>query len=144
MDRVRTGIEGLDQLLYGGFLRGDAILVAGAPGSGKTSIGMQFLYNGITKFQEPGLFVTFEEFPARIYRDAASLGWDFPALEKQGKLRVFFTFPEVLQQDVVRDKGLVGEMLAEIGARRVVVDSITNLHSVCETQAQFREAVMAW
>jgi circadian clock protein KaiC len=141
MDRVRTGIEGLDQLLYGGFLRGDAILVAGAPGTGKTSMGMQFLHNGITKFQEPGLFVTFEEFPERIYRDAASFGWDFPALEKQGKLRVFFTSPEVLQQDVVRDKGLMGEMLAEIGARRVVVDSITNLHSVCDTQAQFREAV---
>lgn len=141
MDRVRTGIEGLDQLLYGGFLRGDAALVAGAPGTGKTTMGMQFLYNGITKCQEPGLLVTFEEFPERIYRDAAGLGWDFPALEKQGKLRVFFTSPEVLQQDVVRDKGLVREMLAEVGARRVVVDSITNLHSVCENQTQFREAV---
>ncbi len=119
MDRVRTGIEGLDQLLYGGFLRGDAILVAGAPGSGKTSLGMQFLYNGITQYQEPGLFITFEEFPQRIYRDARNFGWDFRELEEQGKLKVLFTSPEVLQQDIVRDHGLVNEMIAEIGAVRV-------------------------
>ena len=59
MDRVRTGIEGLDQLLCGGLLRGNAVLVAGSPGSGKTSLGMQFLHNGITKYGEPGLFITF-------------------------------------------------------------------------------------
>jgi len=141
MDRVRTGIEGLDQLLYGGILRADAILVAGAPGTGKTSMGMQFIHNGITQCQEPGLFITFEEFPQRIYRDAASFGWDFPALEQAGKLKVLFTSPEVLQQDIVQDNGLVSEMVGEIRARRVVVDSITNLRSVCESDAQFREAV---
>ncbi len=141
MDRVSTGIEGLDQLLYGGFLRGDAILVAGAPGTGKTSMGMQFIHNGITECQEPGLFITFEEFPQRIYRDAASFGWDFPALEQAGKLKVLFTSPEVLQQDIVQDNGLVTEMVREIRARRVVVDSITNLRSVCESDTQFREAV---
>ncbi len=140
MDRVKTGITGLDQLLYGGFLRGDAILVAGAPGTGKTSLGMQFIYNGITKYQEPGLFITFEEFPQRIYRDAASFGWDLPALEEEGKLKVMFTSPEVLQQDVIQDNGLVGEMVREIGARRVVIDSITNLRSVVNDDVRFREA----
>jgi len=132
MDRVKTGIEGLDQLLYGGFLRGDAILVAGAPGTGKTSLGMQYLYNGITQFREPGLFITFEEFPERIYRDAESFGWDFRALEEEGKLKVLFTSPEVLQQDIVRDQGIVSEMIAEIGATRVVVDSISNLLGAAE------------
>jgi len=141
MDRVKSGIEGLDELLYGGFLRGDAILVAGAPGTGKTSMGMQFVYNGITKYQEPGLFVTFEEFPQRIYRDARSFGWDFPDLEKKGKLKVLFISAEVLQQDIVRDQGLVSEMIAEIGARRVVVDSLSNIYSTCENEGQFREAV---
>ena len=141
MDRVRTGIEGLDELLCGGFLRGDAILVAGAPGSGKTSLGMQFLYNGITKYQESGLFITFEEFPQRIYRDAANFGWDFRGLEEQGKLKVLFTSPEVLQQDIVRDQGLVAEMIAEIGARRVVVDSISHLQDGGHDHRQFREAV---
>jgi circadian clock protein KaiC len=141
MDRVRTGIEGLDDLLCGGFLRGDAILVAGAPGSGKTSLGMQFLYNGITKFQESGLFITFEEFPQRIYRDAQNFGWNFRQLEEQGKLKVLFTSPEVLQQDIVRDQGLVNEMITEIGARRVVVDSISHLQDSNQDHRQFREAV---
>jgi circadian clock protein KaiC len=141
MDRVRTGIEGLDQLLCGGFLRGDAVLVAGAPGTGKTSLGMQYLYNGITQYREPGLFITFEEFPERIYRDAASFGWDFRALEEQGKLKVLFTSPEVLQQDVVRDQGLVSEMVAEMRASRVVVDSISLLEDGGGDAHQFREAV---
>jgi circadian clock protein KaiC len=141
MERVRTGIEGLDQLLCGGFLQGDAILVAGSPGSGKTSLGMQFLYHGITKYQEPGLFITFEEFPQRIYRDAQSFGWNFRELEEQGKLKVLFTSPEVLQQDIIRDQSLVNEMIAEIGARRVVVDSITLLHEARNDQHRFRESV---
>jgi len=141
MDRVRTGIEGLDQLLCGGLLRGNAVLVAGSPGSGKTSLGMQFLHNGITKYGEPGLFITFEEFPERIYRDAENFGWDFRGLENQGKLKVLFTSPDVLQQDIVRDRGIVSEMIAEIGAARVVVDSISNLHDAEESPRRFREAV---
>jgi len=141
MDRVKTGIDGLDQLLCGGFLRGDAILVAGAPGSGKTSLGMQYLYNGIKKYKEPGLLITFEEFPERIYRDADNFGWDFRGLERDGKLKVIFTSPEVLEQDIVRDQGIVHEMIAEIGANRVVVDSISNLHGSSQDSRQFRESV---
>lgn len=117
------------------------MLVAGAPGTGKTSLGMQFIHSGITRFQEPGIFITFEEFPERIYRDATSFGWDFRALEDQGKLKVLFTSPEVLQQDIVRDHGLVNEMIAEIRAMRVVVDSVTNLHNAGQDPRQFRDAV---
>jgi len=141
MDRVRTGIEGLDQLLCGGFLRGDAVLVGGAPGTGKTSLGMQYLYNGITQEGEAGLLITFEEFPQRIYRDAANFGWDFKGLEEQGRLKVLFTSPEVLQQDITRESGLVSEMIAEIGARRVVVDSVSQFHDLAESPRAFREAV---
>jgi circadian clock protein KaiC len=141
MDRVKTGIEGLDQLLYGGFLRGDAVLVAGAPGTGKTSLGMQYVYHGATTYKEPGLFITFEEFPERIYRDAENFGWDFRALEEDGKLKVLFTSPEVLQQDIIRDQGIVREMIAEIGAVRVVVDSISNLENFVDDTRQFRESV---
>jgi circadian clock protein KaiC len=141
MDRVRTGIEGLDQLLYGGILRGDAVLVAGAPGTGKTSLGMQYLYNGVTKFNEPGLLITFEEFPERIYRDAENFGWDFRVLQDENKLKVLFTSPEVLQQDIIRDQGFVGEMIAEMGATRVVVDSISNMKDGGEPGSRFRESV---
>ena len=63
MDRVQTGISGLDDMLGGGFLRETANLVEGAPGTGKTTLGMQFIYNGIVKYNEPGIIITFEEFP---------------------------------------------------------------------------------
>ncbi len=141
MDRVRTGIEGLDQLLYGGILRGDSVLVAGAPGTGKTSLGMQYLYAGATEYNEPGLFITFEEFPERIYRDAENFGWDFRRLEEEGKLKVLFTSPEVLQQDIIRDQGFVSEMIAEIGATRAVVDSISHMEDVADESRKFRESV---
>jgi circadian clock protein KaiC len=104
---------------------------------------MQYLHNGITKYREPGLFITFEEFPERIYRDAGNYGWDFRALEEQGKLKVLFTSPEILQQDIIRDQGIVHEMITEIGATRVVVDSISNLEGSAESPRKFRESVYA-
>ena len=67
MDRVKTGISGLDDMLGGGFLRETANLVEGAPGTGKTTLGMQFIYNGIVQADEPGLMITFEEFPQQYY-----------------------------------------------------------------------------
>ena len=77
MERVKTGISGLDEMLGGGFLSKTANLVEGAPGTGKTTLGMQFIYNGITRYKEPGLILTFEEFPKQYYYDAAAFGWDF-------------------------------------------------------------------
>ena len=59
MNRVKTGIKGLDEMLAGGFLTESANLVEGAPGTGKTTLGMQFIYSGITQFDEPGLIMTF-------------------------------------------------------------------------------------
>ena len=95
MERVKTGIKGLDDMLAGGFLAETANLVEGAPGTGKTTLGMQFIYNGITQFNEPGLIMTFEEFPQQYYRDAETFGWDFRGLEQADKLRVIMTSPEV-------------------------------------------------
>ncbi len=66
----------------------------GAPGTGKTVLGMQFLQAGITQFDEPGLLVTFEEHPRRLYRDARAFGWDFEAHERNRKLLLVFTSPE--------------------------------------------------
>ena len=63
MKRVRTGIPGLDQMLDGGFLPTTANLVEGAPGTGKTTFGMQFIFYGIVDFDESGIILTFEEFP---------------------------------------------------------------------------------
>ena len=93
IQRVPSGIPGLDDLLFGGFLEGDAVLVAGSPGTGKSTLGMQFLHEGIIRYDEAGFFITFEEFPQQIYRDAMNFGWDFRGLEEEDKLKVLFTSP---------------------------------------------------
>jgi circadian clock protein KaiC len=94
--RLPTGIKGLDEMLSGGFLHGSAVLVRGAPGTGKTSLALQYLIHGATKCGEAGLLISFEEFPQSLQRDAQSLGWDLSRLESDGKLHMLFTSPQVL------------------------------------------------
>lgn len=141
IERVPTGVPGLDDLLYGGFLEGDAVLVAGAPGTGKSTLGMQFLYEGVQRYDEPGFFITFEEFPQQIYRDAMNFGWDFRGLEEQDKLKVLFTSPDLMYQDIKRHEGIFPEMIREIGARRVVVDSITHFQRLASNPGELREII---
>ena len=138
MDRVQTGLIGLDEMLCGGFLPQTANLVEGAPGTGKTTIGMQFIYNGITKFNEPGLIITFEEFPQQYYHDAAAFGWDFEQLEKDGKLKVIMTSPEVSRLDVESVGGMIETTIAQMGARRVLVDSITHFERLTQDPVELR------
>jgi circadian clock protein KaiC len=127
--------------MYGGFLEGDAVLVAGAPGTGKSTFGMQFLYEGIVRYNEPGFFITFEEFPQQIYRDAMNFGWDFRELEEEDKLKVLFTSPDLMYQDIKRNEGIFPEMIREIGAKRVVVDSITHFRRLADNPGDLREVI---
>ena len=92
-DRMKTGIAGLDEILMGGIPRTNVILVEGTTGSGKTILGVEFIYRGITEFNEPGIIVVFEVSPDKLIRDAATLGWDLVALQAQKKLQIVFTSP---------------------------------------------------
>ncbi len=138
MDRVKTGITGLDDMLGGGFLPKTANLVEGAPGTGKTTLGMQFIYNGITQFNEPGIIITFEEFPKQYYYDAAAFGWDFQELEKKGLLKVIMTSPEVSKLGVESVGGLLSQHIQQMGARRIVVDSITHFGRLTQDPIELR------
>jgi circadian clock protein KaiC len=128
MTRQAIGIEGLDALLDGGLPEGNTILVQGAPGTGKSVLGLQFLYEGAVRFGAPGLLVTFEEHPGRLYRDAVGLGWDYPRLEQDGLLHIVFTSPAVFLKDVESDH--YGRLAREFGLKRVVVDSMTQLDTL--------------
>lgn len=72
---TKTGIKGLDSILLGGIPRTNVILVQGGTGSGKTLMGLEFIYRGITEFNEPGLIIVFETNPDKLTRDAAGFGW---------------------------------------------------------------------
>lgn len=138
MERVKTGIPGLDEMLGGGFLPQTANLVEGAPGTGKTTLGMQFIYHGIVACGEPGLILTFEEFPQQYYRDAASFGWDFRRMEREGRLRVVMTSPEVSKADLEQVGGRIERLAREIGAKRILVDSLSHFERLSEEPARLR------
>jgi len=123
--RVTSGIPHLDDLLGGGFIEESAVLVRGAPGTGKTTLGLQFLLEGARR-GEPGLFISFEEFPQSLYRDALSVGWNLPELERAGGLQLLFTSPQVLLTGLsAPDSNLLAAIHAN-GTRRVVLDSLTH------------------
>ena len=88
MERVKSGISGLDKVLKGGFKKGVSILITGAPGTGKTIMAMQFIHNGAKNYNENGIFITTEENLSDLKRNAKNLGMDIEALEKKEK--VFF------------------------------------------------------
>lgn len=136
--RVSTGIVGLDEMLRGGLLPGSMVLVRGAPGTGKTSLALQFLVHGATRADEPGLMITFEEFPASLYRDAASLGWELEPLEKAGKLHMLFTSPEVFLASLELPDSPLNQLLREGKLRRLVLDSITHFNRLASDPHELR------
>ncbi|MFX1579428.1 MAG: ATPase domain-containing protein [Promethearchaeota archaeon] len=86
MTRTRTGITGFDDLIAGGIIEGSTVLLSGQSGSGKTIFGLQFLYNGITKYNEPGVLVTLETRPDEIRAEATQFGWNLHDLEQNNSL----------------------------------------------------------
>jgi circadian clock protein KaiC len=123
-DLIKTGIKGLDDILFGGIPRGNIILVAGTAGTGKTTLGVEFVYRGARQFNEPGMIVLFEVAPEKLIRDAALFGWDLRALERDRRLKLVFTTRPLFLQELQRaDSALLAEA-AEIGARRIFVDGL--------------------
>ena len=128
LDKAPTFIKGLDEILQGGFPRGQTTVIIGEAGSGKTVLGLEFLYRGALA-GEPGIYVGFEEPPAQLRRNAATMGWDLQALERKDLL---FLLDGRLKPDAVISgafslKGLLAAVAGksrEIGARRVVIDAM--------------------
>jgi circadian clock protein KaiC len=135
--RVKTGIVELDEMLRGGFMPGDAVMLAGSAGSGKTTLGLQCLVNGV-KQGEPGVYVTFEELPDQIYRDAKNFGWDLRKMEDEGKFRVVCTSPSLMLES--GDGSLLDDVLKEVQPRRLVIDSLSHLEMFVKKEDMRMEA----
>ena len=138
--RLSTGIPGLDEMLHGGFLNQTTNLIEGAPGCGKTTLGMQFIRQGALN-GEPGIILTFEQFPEQYYRDAESFGWDFKALEKKGLLKVIMSSPEVSKADLERFNGKIEGLIKKMGAKRILIDSLTHFQRMSQEPAELRSLI---
>ena len=142
-DRVPSGIPGLDELIEGGFERNSVVLVCGDAGSGKTTMTLQFLYNGAVEYGEPGIFITFEEGKNSVYKHALQYGWDFKELEDKG----LFTFVEYKPQQIAEiirgGSSTVKDAIDSIGAKRIGIDSLSSYSLLFKTPYEGREAVLA-
>jgi len=90
--RVRTYVPSLDEILYGGIPERNVVLLSGGPGTGKSILAKQFLYNGLTKDDAAGVFVALEEHPVSVLRSFAHFGWDVTKFEKEGKFAIIDAF----------------------------------------------------
>uniref|UniRef100_UPI0032D6DBA4 Circadian clock oscillator protein KaiC n=1 Tax=Synechococcus elongatus (strain ATCC 33912 / PCC 7942 / FACHB-805) TaxID=1140 RepID=UPI0032D6DBA4 len=131
VQKMPTMIEGFDDISHGGLPTGRSTLVSGTSGTGKTLFSIQFLYNGITEFDEPGIFVTFEESPQDIIKNARSFGWNLQKLVDQGKLFILDASPDPDGQEVAGGFDLsalierINYAIQKYKARRVSIDSVT-------------------
>lgn len=131
VQKLRTMIEGFDDISNGGLPIGRTTIISGTSGTGKTLLAVQFLYNGITQFNESGVFVTFEESPADIIKNAFSFGWDLQKFIDEGKLFILDASPDPEGQDVVGNFDLsalierVQYAVRKYKAKRVSIDSVT-------------------
>ncbi|RMF26309.1 MAG: circadian clock protein KaiC [Cyanobacteria bacterium J083] len=129
--KIRTMIEGFDEITHGGIPKGRTTLIGGTSGTGKTLLAIQFLYNGIKNFDYPGLFVTFEESPKDILQNAYGFGWDLESLIEQGKLFILDASPDPEGQQVVGNFDLsalierIQYAIKKYKAKLVSLDSIT-------------------
>jgi circadian clock protein KaiC len=133
LPKTPSGIQGLDEITGGGLPRGRPTLVCGSAGSGKTLFAMEFLVRGATEFNEPGVFMPFEETEADLAANVRSLGFDLEDVVAQKKVLVDFVRIERAEIDETGDYDLeglfvrLGHAIDTIGAKRVVLDTIEAL-----------------
>ena len=147
VQKIRTMIEGFDDISHGGLPLGRATLFSGTSGTGKTLFSIQFLYNGIILFDEPGVFVTFEESPSDIIKNAHSFGWDLQKLIDEGKLFILDASPDPEGQEVIGNfdlSALIERLQYAINkykAKRVSIDSITAVFQQYEATSVVRREI---
>lgn len=137
LKRVPTGIKELDDLIEGGFLRNSLILVAGHPGSGKSTLGGQYIYAGATHYGENGVYACFSETKKPLIRNWRRFGWDFESLELEGRV-------SLLDLSVVGEAGVqetinkILEGIHSIRAERLVIDSFSAISLAMKDPSEIR------
>ena len=135
LPKTPTGIQGLDEITGGGLPKGRPTLVCGSTGCGKTLLAMEFLVRGATQFNEPGVFMAFEETAQDLTKNVASLGFDLKDLVARKKIVLDYVFVERSEIEETGEYDLeglfirLGQAIDSIGAKRVVLDTIESLFS---------------
>ena len=140
IERIITGIPGLDDILHGGIPKRNVVLLSGGPGTGKSIFGQQYLYNGL-KLGEPGVLVVLEEHPVQVRVSMSQFGWNVRPYEEKGMFAIVDAFTAGIGEAAKRERYVVRapddfqslvdvlrEAIRDIGAVRAVIDSVTTLY----------------
>lgn len=144
LEKAQTGINGLDDITYGGLPKGRPTLVTGSAGSGKTLMAMEFLVKGAQKYNEPGVFMAFEETAEDLIKNFYSLGFDLDDLEARNMLVIDYVYidkSEIEETGEYDLEGLfirLGLAIDSIGAKRVALDTLEVLFSGFQNEAILR------
>lgn len=126
-NRVNTGIAGLDEMLQGGFPENHIVVVMGSFGTGKTTLALQYIVEGLRR-GEPCIFISLEEDKDSITKNAASFGWDLSGAIEKKKLGLFKLEPSDAKTTITRIKSELPKFVKSFGAKRVVLDSVSLLN----------------
>ena len=143
-EKALTGIKGLDEITGGGLPKGRPTLVAGSAGSGKTLLAMEFLVHGAIDYNEPGVFMAFEETAEELTKNVKSLGFDLKELSDKKRISLDYVYVERTEIEETGEYDLdglfvrLGYAIDSIGAKRVVLDTIEALFAGLPNQAILR------
>ena len=144
IEKSPTGIAGLDEITYGGLPKGRPTLLCGSAGCGKTLFSMTFLYNGAIQYDEPGVFIAFEEHPEELVKNVGSLQYDVQKLIDEKKLAIDYVHLDPNQTDESGEYDLeglfirLGFAIDSIAAKRVVIDTVETLFGGLQNQLVLR------
>lgn len=141
MERVKTGIPGLDEILNGGIPITSSVLVTGGAGTCKTILGLQFLYNGAKQFNEPGIYFTVETSVKNITWNIESFGWDMKQLQDKNMMRTYrlqFDTQRDIESQIGTQLSYIASVVKENKAKRLVIDSLTSFGIWVKDQGELR------
>lgn len=142
IERIRSGIDGLDKLTEGGFVKNSTIMVQGGTGTGKTIFCLQYLYNGAKDYDEPGIYISFSENEKAMLQHGRSFCWDLEGLEKKNRLVIMRYEPHEMVSMVAEGGGSLRDTFESIGAKRIVIDSLSAYQLVFESEYKANESVL--
>lgn len=141
MEKEKTGIKGLDKILGGGIPKGSIIIVSGGVGTGKSTVGMQFLEEGIKNNDEIGLYVSFEEKKSATLKHMQELGLNIRKLEEEKRL-VFIEFPVSELEQLFEQEDAIKTMIETMDVKRVVIDPITPFGLISKNELERRQNLL--
>ncbi len=141
LDITSTGIQGFDELIDGGFVKNSIITLTGGVATGKSTFGVQFLYNGIVNDDENGMLISFEEKKKTVYRNMLKLGMNLKGLEDEQKL-IFINYPPHEVDLFFEQEETLVNLIDKFGVSRLVIDTASSLGTFFDTREKRREGML--